>query len=175
MTLNEYSRLMPICAPAGSIFFTFSSCAGLLQIIASHSMRSRLLVAYPYAFGSLLYTWGMYCSVVASAEVLRKIEVEQGRLSRSWASEAARGTPTEALRQKNATKHARYAQPLICEHALGREGLLDWRGCHVCREDMHEIAVQSSLRKEAELLQEEGGQPVIQGCEEVSICILLCR
>lgn len=112
---------MPTTWPAGSIFFTFSSCAGLLQIIASHSMRSRLLVAYPYAFGSILYTWGMHCSVVASAEVLRKIEVEQGRLSRSSASGAARAMPPGAPRRRRATDHVGYAWRLMSKHAFKAE------------------------------------------------------
>lgn len=31
------------------------------------------MVAYPYAFGSTLYTWGAYCSVLASRQLLESM------------------------------------------------------------------------------------------------------
>ena len=59
--------------PAGSIFFSFSSIAGLFLCVANHGIRNKFLVAYPYAFGSTLYTWGAYCSVLASQQLLKSI------------------------------------------------------------------------------------------------------
>ena len=47
--------------------------------MASHSLRNRLCVAYPYAAGSLLYTWGAYSTMVASADALRQLELQGGR------------------------------------------------------------------------------------------------
>lgn len=57
------------CA-AGSIVFALSSFCGLFTYIASNAVYSRLLVAYPYALGSVLYTWGAYCSVLSSSACL---------------------------------------------------------------------------------------------------------
>ncbi len=62
----------------GSILFTLSCSAGLFQIMASHSLRHQLCVAYPYAAGSLLYTWGAYSAMAASASALRQLEVQVG-------------------------------------------------------------------------------------------------
>ena len=67
------SHLEQLLWPAGSIFFSFSSIAGLFLYIARHGKRSQLMVAYPYAFGSTLYTWGAFCSVVASWQFLRSL------------------------------------------------------------------------------------------------------
>lgn len=44
--------------------------------MASHSLGNRLCVAYPYAAGSLLYTWGAYSTMVASADALRQLEAQ---------------------------------------------------------------------------------------------------
>ena len=62
------------CLRAGSILFTLSCSTGLFQIMASHSLRTRLCVAYPYAAGSLLYTWGAHCTMVASADALKQLK-----------------------------------------------------------------------------------------------------
>ena len=62
---------------AGSIFFTYSSTAGLFLCIASHGGRCRWMVAYPYAFASTLYTWGAWCSVRASLAAVRAATAAQ--------------------------------------------------------------------------------------------------
>ena len=101
-------------------------------------------MAYPYAFASLLYTWGMYCSVVASGEALRKIEVEQGRLSHALPSEAA-GMHTEAPCRQSSRDHVRYVWRLTPKHVSEIGGLLDVRGCHVYVKSMYEVAFGTSL------------------------------
>ncbi len=58
---------------AGSILFTLSCSTGLFQMMANHSLRNRLCVAYPYAAGSLLYTWGAFTTMVASADALSQL------------------------------------------------------------------------------------------------------
>ena len=129
-------------------------------------------MAYPYAFGSLLYTWGMYCSVVASAGVLRKIEVEQGRLSRSLTSEAARGMPTEAPRRKNASDHVGYACRFMPNHALESRGLLDLRGCHVFEGSMLEVAFELGQRSRQFSLRALAGAAE-QACRtDLQLCLL---
>ena len=78
----------------GSILFTLSCFTGLFQIMASHSLRNRLCVAYPYAAGSLLYTWGAYCTMMASADALRQLEV-QGGTARMQGQAATSGQPVQ--------------------------------------------------------------------------------
>ena len=61
----------------GSILFTLSCSTGLFQIMANHSLRNRLCVAYPYAAGSLLYTWGAHSTMVASADALKHLKAQR--------------------------------------------------------------------------------------------------
>lgn len=75
LTCSSLPIVEPKCSScfvltAGSILFAGSCWAGLFACIADHIMFNRLLVAYPYAFGSLLYTWGAHFSVLASAATL---------------------------------------------------------------------------------------------------------
>lgn len=80
----------------GSILFTLSCSTGLFQIMARHSLRNRLCVAYPYAAGSLLYTWGAYSTMVASADVLRQLEL-QGGGAQMQGQTAASGQPVQLV------------------------------------------------------------------------------
>lgn len=74
-----------MCA-AGSILFAISCSAGLFTYVAGHSILNRLLVAYPYAVGSVLYTWGAYCSVLASSATLSSCECSVGHASTQTSS-----------------------------------------------------------------------------------------
>ena len=59
---------------AGSILFTLSCSLGLFQTVVSHSLCNRIFVVYPYAAGSIFYTWGAYCTMLASAAEYRRLE-----------------------------------------------------------------------------------------------------
>ena len=61
---------------AGSILFTLSCSLGLFQTVVSHSLCNRIFVVYPYAAGSVFYTWGAYCTMLASAAEYRRLQVE---------------------------------------------------------------------------------------------------
>jgi hypothetical protein len=87
---------------AGSIFFTFSSGAGLFVCVSHHSTWSRLLVAYPYAFGSLLYTLGAFCSVLSSAADLQEARSAQHQTPCS--ASVSQHTKSNQLRQSSNTQ-----------------------------------------------------------------------
>ena len=105
----------------GSILFTFSCSTGLFQIMANHSWRNRLCVAYPYAAGSVLYTWGAYCTMVASTDVLRELETQRDQDALLQLQSAAMRRPEQVMTAGGLYTAAVYMNPpgKIDSSALG--------------------------------------------------------
>ena len=91
------AQQLTYCMRVGSILFTYSCSTGLFQIMANHSWRNRLCVAYPYAAGSILYTWGAYCTMVASTGVLRELETQRDQDASLQLQSAAMGRPEQGM------------------------------------------------------------------------------
>ncbi len=96
-------------ASAGSILFAGSSLSGIFTYLASHHIYSRVTVAYPYAFGSVLYTWGAYWSVVASTQILKSFSTPDSRAS-SQATSAQPSAHSRAAADPSAAINGR-SQP----------------------------------------------------------------
>jgi len=79
--------------------------------MANHSWRNRLCVAYPYAAGSVLYTWGAYYTVVASTDVLRELETQRDQDASLHLQSAAMRRPEQVLTAGGLNTAAVYKNP----------------------------------------------------------------
>ena len=55
------------------------------------------MVAYPYAFGSTLYTWGAYCSVLASLQFLKSMSSSPAAIAAGKAMRTDQGSLRMAM------------------------------------------------------------------------------